>query len=410
MGAPRRTQGIHPHPGGDHRAPFAGHKPAPRMEPGRDRTQAGEPDSGHPMLFHDPARGRLEVIDDAGGEREMSPSDADRSVIQVLRALALDTMPAAREDDRQVAVTLAPLIFDLLTRALRWDPLSPAWVARDRVVSSPGPARAVLHAAMHLAGHPVTLAELEALSSQSPGTHGIDEPTPTAWLDADPPRELATAVGLALAQASLAERLNHAGDEIVGYRTVVVGESATLRDGLAEGAACAAGRSALDKLVVFWADRRSESARGRGGDPSEGLLASLVACGWRTLAIDDVESASERRRGLEAAWEADRPTVVRVGTTRALPEPPELADGGDRATGPEAGATATAAPGWDRERLAVLASARRHADQRARGARSRREWEARWASLRASHPESADELDRVLGFALSARGFEPSEE
>src|SRR5690606_37400114 len=113
----------------------------------------------------------------------------------------------------------------LFAQALRHDPAAPQWPNRDRFVLSAGHGSMLLYALLHLSGYDLPMEELQRfrqLGSRTPGhpEYGI---TPGVEPTTGPLRQgLANAVGMALAEAVLAQRFTRPGYPVVDHYTYVL--------------------------------------------------------------------------------------------------------------------------------------------------------------------------------------------
>ncbi len=86
----------------------------------------------------DPALGRDSLIDNL--------------CINTIRTLSMDAVQRANSGHPGTPMALAPVIYSLWQRFLRFDPGDPLWPNRDRFVLSNGHASMLLYSMLHLAG------------------------------------------------------------------------------------------------------------------------------------------------------------------------------------------------------------------------------------------------------------------
>src|SRR5271169_6751047 len=83
----------------------------------------------------------------------MAPSGSiDELCINTIRALAMDAVQQAESGHPGTPMALAPVVYTLWQRFLRFDPEDPIWPNRDRFVLSNGHASMLLYAMLHLTG------------------------------------------------------------------------------------------------------------------------------------------------------------------------------------------------------------------------------------------------------------------
>ena len=82
-----------------------------------------------------------------------STSDTmDQLCVNIIRTLAMDAVQAANSGHPGTPMALAPVVYCLWQRFLRFDPSHPIWPNRDRFVLSVGHASMLLYAMLHLTG------------------------------------------------------------------------------------------------------------------------------------------------------------------------------------------------------------------------------------------------------------------
>ena len=93
----------------------------------------------------------------------MSPSDCsiDDLCINTIRTLSMDAVQQANSGHPGTPMALAPVIYTLWQRFLRFDPDDPIWPNRDRFVLSNGHASMLLYSMLHLSGVKAVNAEHE---------------------------------------------------------------------------------------------------------------------------------------------------------------------------------------------------------------------------------------------------------
>src|SRR4029453_10903643 len=76
----------------------------------------------------------------------------DELCVNTIRTLAMDAVQLANSGHPGTPMALAPVIYCLWQRVLRFDPSHPIWPDRDRFVLSVGHASMLLYAMLHLSG------------------------------------------------------------------------------------------------------------------------------------------------------------------------------------------------------------------------------------------------------------------
>src|ERR1700745_1641154 len=196
--------------------------------------------------------------------RPMTDAELDQLCINTIRTLSIDAVQQAKAGHPGTPMALAPLVYTIWNRAMRFDPRDPIWPNRDRFVLSNGHASMLLWSILHLTGvkavdadyerlgqPSVSLADIRRfrqLDSKAPGhpeyhwVSGVE--TTTGPLG----RGVATSVGMAIAREWLGNRYNKNGYNIFDYYIYAVCGDGCMMEGVASEAALLGGHLGLDKL------------------------------------------------------------------------------------------------------------------------------------------------------------------
>ncbi|MDP6485062.1 MAG: transketolase, partial [Nitrospinota bacterium] len=182
----------------------------------------------------------------------------------------MDAVQKAGSGHPGTAMALAPVVYSLWQRHLRFDPDDPIWPNRDRFVLSIGHASMLLYSVLHLCGvktvNPmyetlrkpsVTLDDIKRfrqLDSKCPGhpeyrwTSGVE--TTTGPLG----QGVATSAGMAIAGKWMAAHFNRPGFEMFDYDVYAFCGDGCMMEGISHEACSLAGTLGLGKLIAFWDD------------------------------------------------------------------------------------------------------------------------------------------------------------
>ena len=222
----------------------------------------------------------------------------------------MDMVEQAKAGHPGAPMGMAEIAAVLWRHHLRHNPANPLWPDRDRFVLSNGHASALLYALLHLTGYDLPMAELRRfrqLHSRTPGhpEYGV---TPGVETTTGPLGQgFANAVGMAIAERTLAAQFNRPGHNIVDHRSFVFLGDGCLMEGISHEAASLAGRLGLGKLIACY-DDNGISIDGRvTGWFSDDTPRRFEAYGWQVLRdIDGHDPAADRCRPAQRPG-ADRP-------------------------------------------------------------------------------------------------------
>ena len=103
----------------------------------------------------------------ASGAIKPTSEPMDQLCVNTIRTLAMDAVQAANSGHPGTPMALAPVVYCLWQRVLRFDPSHPIWPNRDRFVLSVGHASMLLYAMLHLSGVKAVNPKYETLGQSS---------------------------------------------------------------------------------------------------------------------------------------------------------------------------------------------------------------------------------------------------
>jgi transketolase len=328
-----------------------------------------------------------------------------------IRALAMDAVEAAKSGHPGMPMGMAEIAVALWRRHLRHNPANPAWPNRDRFVISNGHGSMLLYSLLHLTGYGLPIEELKRfrqLGSKTPGhpeygyAPGVE--TTTGPLG----QGFANAVGMALAEALLADRFNRPGVELVDHHTYVFMGDGCMMEGISHEAASFAGTLGLGKLIAFYDDN------GISIDSDKGQIAHwytddvpkrFAAYGWQVIPnVDghDVEAVDRAIR--KAKREKSRPSLICCKTVIAKGAPNKANTGAAHgaALGADEVAATRAAIGWPHPPFEIPEAVRAGWDARDAGKKAEKKWASLLKKYAKEFPADAAEFQRRIAASLPA--------
>jgi len=347
----------------------------------------------------------------------LNGAQLDQLCINTIRTLSIDAVQAANSGHPGTPMALAPLVYTLWNRVLRFDPQDPIWPNRDRFVLSNGHASMLLWSVLHLTetravnadyerlGRPaVTLDDIRhfrQLDSKAPGhpeyrwVSGVE--TTTGPLG----QGVATSVGMAIAEKWLAHRYNQAGFEIFDYRIYAICGDGCLMEGVSSEAASLAGHLGLDNLCWVFDNNHITIEGDTNITFTEDVAARFLAYGWNVLRVADANDVDRIEHNLRVSQQTrGRPTFIVLDSHIGYGSPNK--QGSAAAHGEPLGEEEVRLTkryyGWPEDaKFLVPDGVYRHFAEGvgARGAAARHEWAALFEKYRAKYPELATEIDQI---------------
>src|SRR5262245_57048923 len=348
-------------------------------------------------------------------QRQRTSGELDELSINTIRTLSIDAVQKAKSGHPGTPMALAPLVYVIWNRILRFDPLDPIWPNRDRFVRSNGHAAMLLWSVLHLTGTRAVNAEYERLGqpavtlddirnfrqlgSKAPGhpeyhlVSGVE--TTTGPLG----QGIATSVGMAIAEAWLANRYNRPNFEIFGYNIYAVCGDGCMMEGVGSEAASLAGHLALDNLCWIYDNNHITIEGNTRIAFTEDIAARFLGYGWNVLRVGDANDIDRIEQALDVFHKTEgRPTFIILDSHIGYgsPHKQDAAAAHGEPLGEDEIRLVKRAYGWPEDaKFLVPDAVREHfaAGIGARGEEARRQWGELFAAYRAKYPELANEID-----------------
>jgi transketolase len=344
--------------------------------------------------------------------------------INTIRTLSIDAVQQAKSGHPGTPMALAPLVYTIWNRVMRFDPDDPIWPNRDRFVLSNGHASMLLWSVLHLTrtqavnadyerlGHPsVSLEDIRhfrQLDSKAPGhpeyhwVSGVE--TTTGPLG----QGVATSVGMGIAEKWLANRYNRSGFEIFDYNIYAVCGDGCLMEGIASEAASLAGHLGLDNLCWIY-DNNHITIEGKTRITfTEDVEARFLAYGWNVLRVGDANDIERIEHAFEIFRKTqDRPTFIVLDSHIGYGSPhrQDTAAAHGEPLGDDEIRLVKRFYGWPEDaKFLVPDGVYEHfaAGVGTRGADARRQWTELFAAYRAKYPDCATEIEQMQRRELPA--------
>jgi transketolase len=331
-------------------------------------------------------------------------SSIDQLCVNTIRFLSVDMVQKANSGHPGMPMGAAPAAYAIWERFLRFDPAHPRWPDRDRFVLSGGHGCALLYSLLHLTGYDLALGELQEFRQWGSRTPGHPEFGLTPGVEATTGplgQGISNAVGMAIAEASLAAHFNRPGHEIVDHRIYVLCTDGDLMEGVSSEASSLAGHLGLGKLIAVYDDNHISIEGSTDLAFTEDVGARYIAYGWHVQHVDDgndieaITSAIEVARAVE-----DKPSLIAVRTHIGYGSPAkqDTASAHGEPLGADEVLRTKEALGWPTEpTFHIPEEARTHLQEAARRGRARREeWHGRFEAYRQAYPELGAEFERRM--------------
>ena len=235
-----------------------------------------------------------------------------------VRFLSLDAVEKAKSGHPGAPMGMADIAYVLWKKFLEHNPKNPNWINRDRFVLSNGHGSMLLYSLLHLTGYDISIDDIKnfrQLNSITPG-HPECDITPGVETTTGPLGQgLANAVGMAIAEKSLAAEFNTKSHNLIDHYTYVFSGDGCLMEGISHEVCSLAGTLGLNKLIVIY-DMNNISI---DGDTSiaftENIKKRFDSYGWNVIDnINGHDHKSIEQSISRARRERSKPTIICMKT------------------------------------------------------------------------------------------------
>ena len=329
----------------------------------------------------------------------MTDAVSRRDCANAIRALSMDAVQKAKSGHPGAPMGMADIAEVLWRDYLNHNPSNPDWFNRDRFVLSSGHGSMLIYSLLHLTGYALPMAELEnfrQLHSSTPG-HPEYGDTPGVETTTGPLGQgLANAVGMAVAEKTLAAQFNRENHEIVDHYTYVFAGDGCLMEGISHEVCSLAGTLQLGKLIVFY-DDNGISIDGEVEEWfSDDTPARFEAYGWQVLKANGHDGEAIAKAIESAQVESSKPTLICCKTVIGFGSPNK---GGTSAThgaplGEEEVAAVRQELGWPHAPFVIPEDIKQAWDATEKGFSAETAWKEKLVIYEEEYPELAMELVR----------------
>ncbi|MCD8497878.1 MAG: transketolase [Alphaproteobacteria bacterium] len=332
----------------------------------------------------------------AAESMSLSSNPDYKTMANAIRALSMDAVQKANSGHPGMPMGMADVATVLYSKFLKFDPKNPEWADRDRFVLSAGHGSMLLYALNYLTGYDaITLDEIKNFRQLNAITAGHPEVEHHAGIETTTGplgQGIATAVGMAMAEAIMAERF---GKDLVDHYTYVIAGDGCMQEGISHEACSLAGTKKLEKLIVLYDDNGITIDGPTHLSFTDDTPARFKAYGWDVQSVDGHDMAAVEK-AIAHAKTTKTPSLICCKTQIGFGSPNKAnsASAHGSPLGDDEIALTRKALGWDHAPFEIPADVLE--SWRAVG-RQHAETQKNWAAKLASSPKKAEFVSAVSG-------------
>ncbi|WP_395479995.1 transketolase [Candidatus Curculioniphilus buchneri] len=247
-----------------------------------------------------------------------------KMLANAIRVLSMDAIQKANSGHPGAPMGMADIAEVLWRDYLNHNPSNPQWINRDRFILSNGHSSMLLYSLLHLSGYNITIEDLKnfrQLNSKTPGhpeygyTDGVEATTGPLG------QGLANAVGLAIAERTLAAQFNRPEHKIIDHYTYVFLGDGCMMEGISHEVCSLAGTMRLGKLILFY-DNNGISIDGEVKNWfKDDTAARFEAYNWHVVRDIDGHDSNSIKEAIEISRVTDKPSLLICKTIIAFGAP-----------------------------------------------------------------------------------------
>ena len=331
-----------------------------------------------------------------------------KELANAIRALSMDAVQKAKSGHPGAPMGMADIAEVLWRDFLNHNPQNPAWADRDRFVLSNGHGSMLIYSLLHLTGYDLPIEELKnfrQLHSKTPGhpevgyTAGVE--TTTGPLG----QGIANAVGMAIAEKTLAAQFNRPGHDIVDHFTYAFLGDGCMMEGISHEVCSLAGTLKLGKLTAFYDDNGISIDGHVDGWFTDDTALRFEAYGWHVVRNVDGHNPDAIKAAIEEARKVtDKPSLLMCKTVIGFGSPNKAGthDVHGAALGAAEVAATREALGWKYAAFEIPQDIYAQWDAREAGQAKEAAWNDKFAAYARAFPELAAEFKRRMNGELPA--------
>lgn len=250
---------------------------------------------------------------------------SEKTLANAIRILSIDSIQRANSGHPGAPMGMADIAEVLWRDYMNHNPKNPHWINRDRFILSNGHGSMLLYSILHLTGYNISINDLKnfrQLHSKTPGhpeyghTDGVEVTTGPLG------QGLANAIGIAIAEKTLAAQFNKKQFNIIDHYTYVFLGDGCMMEGISHEACSLAGTMKLNKLILFY-DNNGISIDGNISEWfTEDVAMRFESYGWHVVRDINGHNRNSIKTAIDQARNIlDKPSLLICTTIIAFGSP-----------------------------------------------------------------------------------------
>jgi len=242
-------------------------------------------------------------------------TEIENKIANTIRFLSADGVEKANSGHPGMPMGMADCAYVLWTKYLRFNPLKPDWIGRDRFVLSAGHGSMLLYSLLHLYGYDMSMDDLKNFRQWGSRTAGHPEYGEAPGIETTTgPLGQGFAMGVGMALAAKITATKFGATLFKAQRIFGIVSDGDLMEGVAAEAASLAGHLGLGNIVYIYDDNHISIEGSTDLTFSESVSKRFEAYGWQLIEIDG-HNHTEIANAIESGIaETQKPTLIKART------------------------------------------------------------------------------------------------
>ena len=343
--------------------------------------------------------------------------NTEQMSVNALRILTAEAIQKANSGHPGLPLGAAPMAYTLWAKQMKHSPRNPKWINRDRFVLSAGHGSMLLYSLLYLFEYGLTIDDLKnfrQLNSRTPGHPEFGHTVGVEMTTGPLGQGMSTAVGMAMAEAYLAQHFNKEDMKLIDHYTYTITGDGCQMEGITSEAASLAGTLGLGKLIVLY-DSNNISIEGDTDIAfRENVSKRYEAYDWQVIEVEDGNDMAAIEKALvEAKADKHRPSLIRIKTQigYGCPKKQGKASAHGEPLGEENLQETKANLGWTAEPFGVMPEVTEHMQSVISNLHKQEdEWNTLFEAYHKAYPEDYAALNKWLSNSyvedvLESEGF-----
>jgi len=231
-----------------------------------------------------------------------------------IRLLSVDAVEKANSGHPGLPMGMADVATVLFKYYLRFNPINPGWINRDRFVLSAGHGSMLLYSLLYLTGYKsISLKDIQNFRQLNSICAGHPEYKKNSGIEATTGplgQGLSNAVGIAIAEEILKKKF---GSSLINHKTYVIASDGDLMEGISHEAMSLAGHLKLKNLVVFFDNNKISIDGSTKLAVSDNYKKRFESYGW---SFQEVNGHNEKQisRAIKKVLKSKKPSLISCKT------------------------------------------------------------------------------------------------